>query len=543
MLWKNRWTLFTVSNQIIRALPSFSFCYHSWPFPSKTYQSNKFSCDNSGPEFPQKGKLFLSSQVVFSTLSSCPSDLIALSFFIWCAQQPHYFHDVAAFDCMVSVVQRLTDRSKTVKGIVSELESIGCVTKAKTFLLLLRIYWRGGMHPMVVETYEQMGSHGFAPNTFASNVLMDVLFKIGQTDLALKVLKESQASNFLTFNIALFHLSKLNYVDHIKQVFRDLLRMGFYPNARTFEMLLNGFCKMNRLRMADQVLGLMIAFGFSTSSKVWTILINGFCKQYRLDDACNILKKMIETGCSPNVVTYTTLIKAFMESKRITDAFNFLGIMECSGQIPDLILCNVLIDCLSKVGRYQEALGVFVSLSKQNIAPDSYTFCSLLSTICLSRRFYLLPKLVSGHTIDADLVFCNALLSYFCKAGRPYLAVEFYNYMIYRGFTPDKYTFSGLLSGLCGARRIDEAVDVYHYIVTSFNDVDAHMHSIVTDGLIKSGKYHRAIRVLRNAIIEKYPLDIVSYTIGICGLLKSGRTQELFVKQKILKWSIGCCKR
>ncbi|KAI4353101.1 hypothetical protein L6164_002075 [Bauhinia variegata] len=311
------------------------------------------------------------------------------------------------------------------------------------------------MHEMVFETYEQMENYGFVPNTFAHNVVMDILFKIGRVDLSLKVLKENQVPNFLTFNIDLVHLSKLNDVSHIRHVLRVMLRMG-------------------------------------------------------LALAGNHLQKMAETGCSPNVVTYTTLIKAFMESKKVSEAFCFLKAMECSGHVPDLILCNVLIDCLSKVGRYQDAIEVFLSLSKQNIAPDAYTFSFVLSTICLSRRFTLLPKLVGGHIIDADLVFFNSLLRYFCKAGFPSLAMELYNDMIDRGFTPDKCSFARLLSGLFVARRVDEAVDLYHGILVMNNDVNAHIHTIIIDGLIKVGKFHSAIRIFRKAMMEKFPLDIVS---------------------------------
>lgn len=525
MLWRNRWTLLTVSNQIIRTLPSLSFHY-SGPFPSGTYQTKKFSCNNSDSEFPQKGKQLLNSQIIRSTLSSCPSDLISLSFFMWCSQQPNYFHDVEAFDCMIGVVRRLTEQYKTVKGIVLELETVGCIMKAKVFLILLRIYWHGGMYDMVFEVHEQMVSCGFTPNTFARNVVMDVLFKIGQTDKALKVLKETQVPNFLTYNIALLHLCKLNDVDLIRHVLKVMLRMKYYPNARTFEMLLSCFSKMNKLAETYQILGLMISFGITMSSKVWTILINGFGKQHRLLVATDMLKKMIETDCSPNVVTYTTLFKAFMESKLIADAFGLLDTMVSRGQSPDLILYNVLIDCLSKAGMYQDAIDVFSSLSKQNIAPDSYTFSSLLSTICFTRRFNLLSKLVRGHIADADLMFCNALLNSFCKAGFPSLTVELYNYMIDRGFSPDKYTFSALLRGLCGARRIDEALNVYRGIIMICDDVDAHIHTVVINGLIKIGKYHMAIKMFKNAINEKYPLDSVSYTIVICGLLKGGRTQE-----------------
>ena len=119
---------------------------------------------------------------------------------------------------------------------------------------------------------------------------------------------------------------------------------------------------------------------------------------------------MVKTSSSPNVVMYTTLIKGFKESKMVEDAFHVLNLMKSEGYAPDLVLCNVLIDCLSKVGRYDDVLDVFVSLQTQNMTPDSYTFCSLLSTVCLSKRFSLLPKLVHGLVIEADLVVCNALL-------------------------------------------------------------------------------------------------------------------------------------
>ncbi|KAH7665976.1 hypothetical protein IHE45_13G069000 [Dioscorea alata] len=58
--------------------------------------------------------------------SKCPSDLISLSFFLWAARQPNYFHDLSSFDLMVPVVHRLSDPFGKVSGIVDELEGIGC---------------------------------------------------------------------------------------------------------------------------------------------------------------------------------------------------------------------------------------------------------------------------------------------------------------------------------------------------------------------------------------------------------------------------------
>lgn len=306
-----------------------------------------------------------------------------------------------------------------------------------------------------------------------------------------------------------------------------MLRAGYSPPPLTFQMLLNCFCKFNALPRAYQLLALMTVLGINFSVNIWTILIHNYCQFGPLHRATNLFHHMLRAGSSPNLVTYTTLFKAFMQSNMLTPAFNLFDLMLSAGHVPDLILCNVLIDCLSKARRYQDAIQVFLSFSQRNLKPDSYTITSLLSTICRSRMFYLLPKLVlvSGN-IDADLVFCNALLSSLTKARLPSLAIGFFDHMIDQGFLPDKYTFTGLLRALCAAGRVDEAFRAYRGVVMSYHGTDAHVHTAITGELMKSGYYHKAASVFRLAVMNKYPLDSVAYTIGICALLRGGRTQE-----------------
>ncbi|XP_027341824.1 putative pentatricopeptide repeat-containing protein At1g16830 isoform X1 [Abrus precatorius] len=487
----------------------------------------------------EKRKSKVNSDSVCSTLWRCPSDLIALSFFLWSAQR--HRHNSLAFDRMVTVLRRLTHRYKTVPAILSQLETIGCdsLRNPKSLSVLLRIYWRAGMHGMLLEAYHHIhAAYGLVADTFTCNLLMDVLFRIGQPHLALSLLKHTHSPNFFTFNIALLRLSHFNHLPHIPHILRLMLSSCYYPSPLTFHVLLNSFCNLNALPQAYQLLALMITLGIKFSVNIWTILIHNYCKLARLDVAVNLFHIMSQTGCSPNVVTYTVLFKAFMKSNLVTDAFHLFNIMLAAGEMPDLILCNVLIDCLSKVGRYQDAIQVFICLLEQNLKPDSYTFTSLLSTICLSGMFYLLPKLVlvSRH-IDADLVFCNALLSSLTKAELPSLAIGFYDHMIDKGFVPDKYSFAGLLSALCAEGRIDEAVNVYRGVVMSYLDTDAHIHTVIISELIKAGKYHKAASIFKLAVMNKYPLDNIACMVGICGLLRGGRTQEACTLYEQMKYN------
>ncbi|KAL8043634.1 hypothetical protein ABFX02_09G128036 [Erythranthe guttata] len=509
---------------------SFSALHHlASPLKLSTDSNPRFkSFSNQQQPSHNPQPIFLTHQIVLTTLQNCPSDLVALSFFLWCARQPHYFHDKPTFRHMVGVVSTLTQSYGTVKGIVHELEAVGCVTKAQTLLLLMRIYWCGTMYPMVIEAFHDMCYYGYTPNTYARNIVMDVRFKLGDANAALKILGETESPNFLSFNIAICNLCRLNDVDNIRGVLRSMLMKGYYMNLETYTLVFNCFCKFGRLEEALQLLGMLIVLGGHVSENVWGILIDGFCKSGQIEVAAYLREKMVEIGCSPNVVTCTPMIKGFMESRMPAKAFEILGALKSKGCFPDLVLCNVLIDCLSKMGWYDDAFEVFSSLRERRLMPDAYTYSSIVSTICLSGQYVLLPFLTSGFAVQPDLVVCNSLLNYYCKSGYPDFAVEFYDDMIDRGFQPDKYSYAGLLSALCKSGRRDEALNVYRGIIRICPGIDAHIHTIIINELTKSGGFDGARILLKEAAAKKYSLDAVSYNVVICGLIMGSKMNEAY---------------
>lgn len=517
----------------IEALPSFQTlfsqiqCFSNTPqgsFSSRHYHNS-----------PQNSRIILTPTIVHTAISNFPSDILAFSFFLWCAKQPNYFHDKSTLTHMVSIVSRLTRRFRTVKGIVKELEEVGCVIKPQTLLFLLRIYWFGGMYDRVFEAFEEILRYGYNPNTYSRNIVMDVLFKIERVEVALRVFKETQVPNFLSYSIAVCNLCKLNDLVNLQDVVRIMLRKGYYPNEETFFVILNCYCKGGCIAEGKQILGMMILLGVPLSERVWSILIDVHCQAGNMDAASYLLKKMVQSGYSPNVVTCTSLIKGFFESQMPSEAFGILDTMESKGCVPDLVLFNVLIDCFSKMGRYEDAINAFFLLREQTLIPDSYTLCSLITTVCLSKQFVELPLLITGFKIQPDLVACNSFLSYFCKAGYPAGAVEFYNDMIDRGFVADKYTFAGLLTGLCRSGRIGEAVKVYRGLVRSHVELDSHIITVIINGLIKSGKFHKAISLIKKAASGKSQLDDVSYSIAISGLLTIGEAGEAYALFRQMK--------
>ncbi|KAG9452840.1 hypothetical protein H6P81_005744 [Aristolochia fimbriata] len=436
---------------------------------------------------------------------------------------------------MVPIVSRLAEKFKSVRAIVGELENIGCHSRAQILLALMRISWHGGMYRLTLEAFDEMTTFGHVPNTFARNMVIDILFRIGDVQKALLVFRETQFPNFLTFNILIRNLCKINDLFGVRNSLRDMVRKGFFPNNGTFQMVLNCFCKVGWMDESLQMLGWMFRLGYPISLTIWNILIDGFCKSGEVALTERLLVKMISSGFNPNVVTYTSLVKGFFGLNMIDQALHFMDIMDSQMCTVDVVFYNMLIDCLSKAGRHDDAFRLFLSLPNKNIKPDSYTFCSIISCLCSSRKFKLLLDLVRQVDEVEDLVVYNCLINALCKAGFPLKALSYYEEMISKGFVPDCFSYTVLLDAMCKCGNIDDAITVYSSIV-QIPSLDAHVHTVLFDGLIKVGKFLQALQLFGNAVAENYSLDAVSYTIAIHGLFLAGEVADachLFKEMKI----------
>ncbi|XP_068650530.1 putative pentatricopeptide repeat-containing protein At1g16830 isoform X2 [Aristolochia californica] len=517
----------TTNTSSMCTLKSHASTYHT---PEKIY-----TC-KLDLNIPTTSKVKITPQLVACTLSRCPSDIIALSFFLWCGRQPNYFHNVQGFDYIVPVVCRLAERLKSVRAIVGELENIGCHLKAQTLLALIRISWHGAMYRLALEAFDEMPTFGYIPNTFARNMVIDIFFRIGHVEKALLVFRETQFPNFLTFNIMIQNLCKINDWLRVRDTLRDMVKKGFFPNAGSFQMILNCFCKVGRMNESFKVLGLMFRLGYPISLTTWNILIDGFSRSGEVALAEGLLGKMMASGFNPNVVTYTSLIKGFFGLNMVDQTLGLLEVMDCQGCSFDVVFYNMLIDCLSKAGRHDDAFQIFLSLPSKNIKPDSYTFCSIVSCLCSSRKFTLLYDLVRQMNVLEDLVICNSLINALCKAGFPLEALTFYKEMISRGFIPDRFSYTVLLEAMCKSGKTDDAVTVYSSTIVHSPGLDAHVHTVLFDGLIKVGKTHLALQLFQKAVAENYSLDVVSYTVVINGLFLGDEIAEachLFKEMKL----------
>ncbi|KAF8402307.1 hypothetical protein HHK36_013261 [Tetracentron sinense] len=305
------------------------------------------------------------------------------------------------------------------------------------------------MFSLVLEAFEEMISYGYTPNTFARNIIMDVLFKIGRVDAALKVLRETQFPNFLTFNIAICNLCKLNDLSGVQDVSKIMLRKGFYPNRETFLMILNCFCKEERLAESVQVLGLMISLGIPPSVTIWSILIDGFCRAGRL-----VLILML---------TCTAIVDGLIKAGKFHRAIKLFR-EAVAGKFPiDVVSYTVAIHGLVKGGRVREACTLFSQMKEVRVVPNTYTCNIMLPGLCKLgdvKTFESILRDMTDAGIEQDCVTFNTIVAFVFKLHRYRSAFNLLIEMRDLGLMPNKAMYALLVNPVACAGEVDFCICV-----------------------------------------------------------------------------------
>ncbi|OAY77899.1 putative pentatricopeptide repeat-containing protein [Ananas comosus] len=441
----------------------------------------------------EKSRLSLSPQIVDSTLSNCPSDTIALSFFLWCARQPDYFHDPRSFDRIVPVVRRLTDRFGSVPGIIEELESVGCPVKAQTFIILLRVYWRGNLYSSALEVFDEMGKWNFAPNTFARNIILDVLFRIGDIDAALKFLRGTQSPNFLTYNIVLSNLSKSGDWVGVWEVFKAIVKSGFRPNAGTFTGLF-------RAQKHDKIVGLLDSMSSDDCNPdvvLYNVMMDCFSKERR--------------NLKPDAYTISTLMSILRLSRKISLLPQLVPRVDVSF---DLVLCNSVLSLLSKAGFPSQAVEFYGDIVDRGFKPDCYSYVGLLNSLCQIGRIDYAINVYLGilmNNPNVDPYVHTAILVGLIKNGKYYEAIRLFRRAVSENCLLDVVAFTNAIHGLFRASMYKEACDLFDQLKEFGVSPNTCTYNVMLRGFCKARDLNAVQLLLRDMELAEVEMDSISF--------------------------------
>nr|GMC93043.1 pentatricopeptide repeat-containing protein At1g11710, mitochondrial [Ipomoea batatas]GME02587.1 pentatricopeptide repeat-containing protein At1g11710, mitochondrial [Ipomoea batatas] len=386
--------------------------------------------------------------------------------------------------------------------------------------------------------YREMISCGYMGNVYTYNIVIYALCKECKLFEAISVfyrmVKSGIVPNVVSFNMLIDGACRIGELDLAFKLVRNIGIMSggwVFPNSITYNSLINGCCKLGSLRIAENFLAEMIEMGFEPNVRTYATLVDGYSKNGKLEEAFMMCHNMISMGLLPNSVIYNTLIHQLYMEGDVNGASGLLSDMIKRNILPDNFTYSILAKGLCRNGQMREILKYYKQIVENNLAEDACSHNILIDYLCRSENtlgaqqifcnaakglvdalkgtsvcdVITFNTLLNGYCINGEIekalhLFCsirngglsintatyNILINMMCKYGLIQHAKELLSVMITQGISPDAVTYTTLLTSASKISNADEVLQLHDYMVLQGTIPDSDTYKAVVSPLVEA---------------------------------------------------------
>ena len=288
---------------------------------------------------------------------------------------------------------------KEAEFLLSTIESQGIsLDSHEIFGNLIEAYVGDGELERAIFVYDRMRGQGLVPSMMCCCVLLDLLVRKKEMQLAYRV-----CWDMMEMNVNLSGAAKANFENVIRLVCRDgkiqqgrnlikkALVSGLEPSGLVINEIARGYCE--KKDFADLM-------SFFTEMKCAPTVIAGnkvihsLCSNFGTESAELFLQDLEDIGFNPDEITFGILIDWSCHEGKLKNAFIYLSEMLSKCLKPNICSYNALISGVFKEGMWKHAQDILDEMVDQGTPPDVSTFRILLAGFCETRQFDEVKKIV-----------------------------------------------------------------------------------------------------------------------------------------------------
>nr|CAD1835070.1 unnamed protein product [Ananas comosus var. bracteatus] len=296
---------------------------------------------------------------------------------------------------------------------------------------------------------EQLHTHvikmGFFCDTFASTALLDMYTKAGDMDTAKKVFDEMPHRSLASWTSMVVGYARYGEVSSAMELF------ALIPDKDTaaFNAMIDVFTKLGDMESAHRLFE-QVPEGNVVS---WTSLICGYCKTGNMEAARELFDQMPVR----NLYSWNVMIGGYCQnrqSQQALDLFRELQSNSCPFE-PDEVTLVSIIPAISDMGaidlgrwihNYAKRKGFDQRTNIVTALVDMYAKCG---DICEAKHLF-------NQLPNKEIASWNAVINGFALNGLAEEALDVFNEMWRRGFSPNGVTMIGVLSACGHAGLVEE---------------------------------------------------------------------------------------
>lgn len=327
-----------------------------------------------------------------------------------------------------------------------------------------------------------------------------------------------------------------------KQMHAQAFKLGLLLDLFVGSALVALYAKCGEMELASKMF-----FGMPEQNDVtWNVLLNGYAQRGDEKGVLKLFYGMMESDMKCSKFTLTTVLKGCANSKNLrqgqvihsliikhgyegdeflgcglVDMYSKCGLATDAFEVfkkidnPDIVVWSAMITCLDQQGQSEESVKLFHLMRLNDIRPNHYTICSLISAAtnmgdlqygrsihaCVWKYGFEIDVSVSNalvtmymksgcirdgarlfeSMIDRDLVSWNTYLSGYRDSGMYDLALAIFCHMLEEGFRPNMYTFISILRSCSCLLNVHFGRQVHTHIIKNNLDDDDFVQTALID--------------------------------------------------------------
>lgn len=383
--------------------------------------------------------------------------------------------------------------------------------------------------------HAQIVARGFASHTFVSVSLLNMYAKLGMIDDSYEVFCNIEEHNQVSWNAMISGFTANGFHFEAFDLFLKMKKEGITPNVYTIISVSKAVGKLGDVNKGKTV--------------------------HRCASECDM---------DSNVQVGTALIDMYSKCESLCDAKSVfdLNFTSCGVNTP----WNAMISGYSQCGFSEETLELFVSMYKNNVQPDLYTYCSVFNAVA-ALKYIDFGKQVHGIVLksgsetkisvsnaiadayakcglledmrkvferieEKDVVSWTTLVTAYSQCSECEEALVIFSKMREVGFTPNQFTFSSVLDACASLCLLECGRQVHGLLCKAGLDTHKCTESALIDMYAKCGCITESRKVFESISDP----DTVSWTAIISGCAQHGLVEdalEIFRRMEQLEMKVN----
>ncbi|KAG5608111.1 hypothetical protein H5410_019392 [Solanum commersonii] len=388
------------------------------------------------------------------------------------------------------------------------------------------------------QAHGQVITCGLGENSFALSRLLAFCShpNLGSTIYGFKIFKQIQEPTICIFNtmIKSFLLKGDNEFNRITEIYKNMLKIGMYPDNYTLPYVLKACGRMKSFHLGELVHGQVLKLGFLIDTFVGNSLI-GFYTCFDNVEAARSVFYEIPCNC---VVSWTVLICGYAKTGDVYEARLIFD--ECL--VKDRGVWGCMISCYVQNNCFKEGLQLFRQMQMSGIEPDEAILVSVLSACahlgCVDIGIWIhkyVKKLKMGSSIKLgtalidmyakcgcldiaekvfdempirDLICWNAMISGFAVNGNGLKALKLFNEMQKSRTRPDDVTFISMFTACSYAGMANEGLNLLNLMCNVYHiEPKGEHYGCIIDVLSRAGLVEEARKIVQNMPNSSVPSE------------------------------------